>query len=476
MTMKPTQGRNHILPYAFLYTGLFKLFILLFWHFSGTVLQAQICTGDRYLKRVFNDIQFTNGIQYGDLKKNAFGRDFRLDTDMYEPLNDTLSERAVIIMIHGGGHIDIPILTRKSPDVGALAADLARRGYVVFSPTYRLIDLRALNGPLDSIYTNQLFHSILDLNDLFCYLRDSYENGNPLKIDLNKVFMGGVSSGAIITTHSILMTDTTELRDKEKLYARQVSAFDNFEFQDFLQDKFCGINVLGALCFSTTLIDTTLIKPTTTAWYFNHSTEDPLTPYNEGFFTGTQSFGITYGPGVYAAKLKAQGTTVKTDIFDNDKHPSFMKISLDLPGFLSLVPDIRIPESFTEEGFKNLIFNREVLDSSLNSVSRFCYELMGCRESFPTSVRAQKVHLLKVYPNPVTNGVLSVELPIDFSSGRYRVSIFDVSGKRLDHVVYHAVDSKVAIEMARMSAGFYFLELTDITSGEVGSAAFQVQF
>src|SRR5690606_14736750 len=128
-------------------------------------------------------------VVFTERKENAFGRSFRMVTDIYEPKGDTAAKRPFVVLIHGGAHRDIPLLDRRSPDIGTLAADLARRGYVVFSPEYRLVNiLRYDVAGHDSIYTRQLFHSILDIDDLFCFLAESYANGNPYRIDLDKAF------------------------------------------------------------------------------------------------------------------------------------------------------------------------------------------------------------------------------------------------------------------------------------------------
>lgn len=437
-------------------------FVIILFHISPS--PAQECIGDRYLKKVFSDLQYTNGVVFTERKENAFGRSFRMVTDIYEPKGDTAAKRPFVVLIHGGAHRDIPLLDRRSPDIGTLAADLARRGYVVFSPEYRLVNiLRYDVAGHDSIYTRQLFHSILDIDDLFCFLAESYANGNPYRIDLDKAFMGGVSSGAIITTLALLMQDTSLLSDKLKRYVGQVSDFDGREMQDFLQNKFCGINILGALCYSTTLLDTQLVRYTPTAWYFSHAAHELTTPYQSGFFLASPNFGITHGPGAFMNKMKALGIQVKADIWENDKHPAFLKIDFSDPlSILSILGGIKIPQSFTEEGFRDLIFDTEILSATLDSTARFCYDLMNCSPSVSTGIKNIHVKELKIFPNPVSDGKLSFHLP-DELSGKSHLFITNLSGKTVLHTTLQS-HSYQSIDVSHLPDGMYILQIQHLSS------------
>lgn len=447
---------------------------IVFYFMPANAPYAKECVGERYLQKVFQDLEYTNGVVFAEKKKNAFGRTFNMITDIYEPKGDTVSERPFVVLIHGGAHRDIPLLNRRSPDIGTLAADLARRGYVVFSPEYRLVNVLQYDvAGHDSVYTRQLFHSLLDIDDLFCFLAESYANGNPYRIDLDKAFMGGVSSGAIITTHALLMQDTSALNDKLKKYAQQVSDFDGREMQDFFQNKFCGIRILGALCYSTTLLDAQLIRLTPTAWYFSHSTSEITTPYQSGFFLASQNFGITHGPGAFLDKMKNEGMSVKADIWENDKHPSFIKIDFSDPmSILGILGGIKIPLSFTEDGFRELIFDTEILAATLDTTARFCYDLMQCKESVPSSIRNIRTEELEIYPNPVQDDKLHIRLPKG-AAGEFHLLITDISGRAVMRTTLQS-SGNPTINVSTLPDGMYILQLQNHSADILYSTKMQI--
>ncbi|MCB0511061.1 MAG: hypothetical protein KDC72_00795, partial [Bacteroidetes bacterium] len=91
----------------------------------------------RYINPIFKEVQYSAALKYGPYKKNTDGTHTWLIYDVYEPKNDTLSLRPVIILIHGGSFTSFPPIDRKSPDIGGMAKALAERGYLVISPDYR---------------------------------------------------------------------------------------------------------------------------------------------------------------------------------------------------------------------------------------------------------------------------------------------------------------------------------------------------
>ena len=152
----------------------------------------------RYVDEVFNDVNITQDIVYGNAPDLPFiflfewnSQDIDLDMDVYEPVGDTLLNRPAIIFLHTGaffsGHNELD-------DMVDLSITAAKRGYVAFSANYRL----GLN--ILSSYSGEraVYRGVQDASALIRHLREFHELYN---IDPNKIFVWGSSAGSFIGLH-----------------------------------------------------------------------------------------------------------------------------------------------------------------------------------------------------------------------------------------------------------------------------------
>ncbi|TNF41433.1 MAG: carbohydrate-binding protein [Bacteroidetes bacterium] len=89
--------------------------------------------------------------------------------------------------------------------------------------------------------------------------------------------------------------------------------------------------------------------------------------------------------------------------------------------------------------------------------------------SNPTAVNHFKVIDSEVYPNPVSNGILNIEIHSDVSGGEYFCQLFDLHGNQLLSENVRSYRSLIQInlnENKRLSAGIYYLNI----SGRNGTA------
>jgi len=104
-----------------------KKYVLLLLCTSLPILfNAQIegCDGSRYQDDIFEDIKVTTGIKYGE--GETFSGIFQeLFLDVYEPANDELERRPVIVLAFGGSYIG-----GNREDLEFLCEAYARKGYV----------------------------------------------------------------------------------------------------------------------------------------------------------------------------------------------------------------------------------------------------------------------------------------------------------------------------------------------------------
>ncbi len=194
--------------------------ILLFFGVSS-VLQAQ----QRYIDEVFTDVNVTYDVTYGVnatvLYLSTVGEAIPepLVMDVYEPANDDLTERPLIVLVHTGNFLPQPafcqVVGRRDEEfIVEMANRLARMGYVV-----AVIDYRYGWNPLaqtqeERVYTliNAAYRGIQDLRTCFRFFRkDAAENGNTFGVDVNRFAAMGDGTGGYITLAAAALDDYNEL-------------------------------------------------------------------------------------------------------------------------------------------------------------------------------------------------------------------------------------------------------------------------
>lgn len=167
--------------------------------------QAQ-CDGNRYLNYIFNDVQVTSDVPYGaNLKYD--GTSQTLLCDVYQPAGDNVSNRAAVIVAHGGFFLSG---SKTGADVVPICERLAKMGYVAISIEYRLgINVTAdLSGPM----TEAVMRGVQDGKAAVRFLRKTAAvDGNPYNIDPNEIYIAGSSAGGYIALHMAYLDDMAEL-------------------------------------------------------------------------------------------------------------------------------------------------------------------------------------------------------------------------------------------------------------------------
>ena len=118
--------------------------------------------------------------------------------DIYEPDNDTLSARPVIIFVHTGAFFSG---NNELDDVTTLSIAAAKRGYVAISINYRL----GLNVLSSYSGERAVFRAVQDGSAAIRYLKENPEDFN---IDPDNIFMWGSSAGAFMALHLAYSEDS----------------------------------------------------------------------------------------------------------------------------------------------------------------------------------------------------------------------------------------------------------------------------
>ncbi len=404
--------------------------------------QATAQCPQRYRDQVFAKETTRLDNKYGINKQNIDSTFTWQAFDVYEPKDDTAQVRAVIMLIHGGGFR--PPLDRRSPEIVAMARELAKRGYVVISPEYRLF---GGSGSYKKI-TETVIAATFDINELMCYLTNSVSNSNPFRIDTSKFFMGGSSAGAMLALNfGLFVNDTSDFNSDYRQTVNRVATFDQVSAQTIFQNKFCGIEPKGIISLSGAFIDTNFIKPRAGNILLIHGNLDRIL----GSFSDTLSGMPTFGPGIFIDNLQQAGLNVEADIYPNKYHvpvlhPFLEELELGLQLILQT----------------GTIFDMPVFDSTINHISNFCYNIMGSPVSncITTSIKQNVIKgQLKIAPNP-SNGQFNLELPITTRNKNVKLVVYDVNGE----IIYQETmlsNGNHTMNLSRQAKGIYWMSLSN---------------
>ncbi|XLS30062.1 alpha/beta hydrolase [Flavobacteriaceae bacterium M23B6Z8] len=214
--------------------------------FINTVVFSQ----ERYKDSVFSNI-LSKTYEYAVKDTTS------LKLDFYEAREDTLQKRPLFIFVHGGGFSSGK---RDHKEIINLAKQVASRGYVVASLSYRLTRKGKSFGcdcpKADKIEAFRAAGE--DITDAVLFLLESPDT---FRIDEEKIILSGSSAGA----EGILNL----AYNKSILFAEE--------------DKYRNIKPAAVVSLAGAILDSRYITETNVIpGIFFHGTADPLVPYASG--------------------------------------------------------------------------------------------------------------------------------------------------------------------------------------------------
>ncbi len=250
------------------------LFFLLF--ISCGYLYAQECDNQRYYDEIFS-VNVTPNIKFGEnaqptiLNPNNIQELF---LDVYEPDGDTLSARPLIIWAFGGAYL---FGSKESPDIVTLSSSFAKRGYVCSAIDYRLSDNLITSGIVVNRATQ--YEAVLKaIHDMRASIRFFYKDAattNDYRIDTSRIYLGGVSAGAITALQIAHFDELNEVPAEMDSVFNATGGFEGTSGnQGYSED------IAGVVSLSGALLDTAFINPAiTTPIVSMHGTDDNVVPY-----------------------------------------------------------------------------------------------------------------------------------------------------------------------------------------------------
>ena len=324
--------------------------------------------GQRYLDEVFSGVNKMSNIQYGQAERFN-GTSLNLEMDIFEPSGDTISNRPLIIMAHGGSFV-----AGDRSDLKSICKNFARRGYVAATISYRLgVDpLNILN--LNEELLKAASRATQDFNAAIRFFYQSArDRGNPYNIDTSKIIAGGYSAGAISAIHSQLFIDTSSANKSLRDIVRDLGGIKGGNSGSLgYPDRTMGLwNIAGAI------YDSNMINTAHVACISFHGDSDDVVPYAVGpvSFISLNVMEM-HGSSIIHSKLKKLGApAVSMNTFIGAEH--------------------------------DIISNVNRFDTIVNRTARFFHPFLVPKSGI--SLSETKSTEIFFYPNPVFDGVLYIQ-------------------------------------------------------------------
>ena len=237
------------------------------------------CDGLRYTDEIFTEVNVTSNVLYGgNYNPNIWGQNNWEDLymDIYEPAGDDVENRPLVFFLFGGSFV---AGSKTNGDIVELCTRYAKMGYVASSIDYRLTtDLIWFPNP-ETAYraTAKGMH---DLKGAIRFFRMNDETDNEYRIDSDRIFAGGISSGGIIAINAAYLNLESEIPASIVDYIDENGGLEGSSGNEGYDSHFHGIiNLCGAIGDYNWIVEGDI--PIVSI----HGDEDTIVPYGDGLIT-----------------------------------------------------------------------------------------------------------------------------------------------------------------------------------------------
>ncbi len=400
--------------------------------FSITYAKSQDC-GSRYYESVFTSKR-TNNIQYGsNVKFNGDSVD--LFMDVYEPENDTLEKRPLIMLAFGGSFTSG---VRQSPDIMRLCTEFSQRGFVCVSIDYRL----GFEKGSDSD-TNQFKAMIRGVQDMKGALRYFYKDAattDEWRVDTNLIFAGGVSAGAFIGLNMAY--------GKTNIFSRQIPAWAFDALAEVGGTEGVSGNpgyswkVKGVINLCGAMTDTIWLQPNDPMLVSVHGTEDDLVPfYYDSVVAATQVEAMLFGSGDIHNRAERIGITNTLKPFYGAGHVPFI-----------------LPTN------NNILSIAKYMDTTIWVIRDFLYDNIFCKNDTASGVaNIYGSGRVAIYPNPAQSR-LNIAIDDDISNNLL-FTLYNYEGRQIMNA--ELINGNNTVTINNLIPGIYFAVIRDEHSGNI---------
>ena len=267
-------------------------------------------------------------------------QDIDLDMDIYEPVGDTLTNRPLILFLHSGAFFSG---NNELDDIVDLSIASAKRGYVAASINYRL-GLNVL-----STYSGEraVYRGVQDASAAIRYFRMDDEFYNNYNIDINRIFAGGISAGAIGSVNAAYLDDINEIPNFLNDDLNEIGGLEGLSGSSGYSSEFNGVvNLCGAVGSRDWIIENDI--PIVSM----HGNQDDTVPYDDSLVT---LFGLNIqvdGSYIIHEKMLELNNYSQLYTYENQGHVPFS--------------DMRFETDFSRDFLYDLVCYQDILIGDLN--------------------------------------------------------------------------------------------------------------
>ena len=368
------------------------------------------CNG-RYQTEIFNTVSVST-VNYSDVYNDFFHK-----MDIYTPDGDTVTNRPVILYMHGGAFY---AGEKGSVDCVDFCTSYAKKGYVAISANYRLAANALTFAFYQDIQYTTVLKAVADIKAAVRYLRKDHANGNTLGIHPDGIFLGGYSAGAVLSIHMSYIDSISDLPtsplDVQALVSNIGGTLDGDAGNDGYSSEIGGI-----VSFAGGINDLAWVDSTDDPIVFIHGTDDNVVNFNCGPGLGQATVLNLCGMNAMKPALDNAGILNDTMVYVNGGH------------------------GWAGTGHANPLFTQAV-DFSTD----FLYPLLPCNNSSVGITENENV--VNQYPNPANDIV-------HYSSVKMieEIVIYNQIGQIKNKIIVNNTDHDVAL--TDFERGIYYVRL-----------------
>jgi hypothetical protein len=381
-----------------------------------TNVQAQ-----RYKDKVFTNVS-VDSVVYGNAN-NFSNTPQDLKMNIYQPVNDTLAKRPLLVFAHGGSFVGG---SRYAADVVYLCNEFAKRGYVCVSIQYRLgVDINEVGqGFIGAEFAKAVWRGTQDGRGAIRYLR---ANASTYKINTGQIYLGGVSAGGVLGLHEAFLDLPSEVGEADpKIDTISIGGIEGSSGTPGQSWRVKGvISLCGALGNVSWMSNNKNVSI-----FSVHGTNDATVPYKTDYF---------YAFGNKVAKLS--GSFVVDSMAKVYGMKSVFYTFKDAP---------HVPFS---PGVGSLQSSTAYMDTTEKMLTDFLFDDIKTQGVSINNILVQNE--VKLYPNPA-NEMVTIEV---FNGFNNNINILDLSGKLLKSI--QSMKAITNINLSTLQAGVYFISINN---------------
>lgn len=400
-------------------------------------LFAENGCGDKYLKPIFSEFDITKDIVYGN-NITSEGKPMDLKMDVFEPKGDTSSLRPLVIYLTGGTFVNG---AKEAVEAVYICEDFTRRGYVSASVIYRqepsILSLISQEAMIKAV-----FRASEDFKASVRYFfKSAKDDGNPFRIDTNRIIVGGASAGSIAVLHAVYLKDIWEIQPRFQKFVRELGGDDNLVGNS--GNAGYSFKVLGVINVSGALQNKKYLENDTVPLLSIHNEVDFTIPFVEG-----NPYAIPFLPIV-------RGSYSLHHYYKNQGQKSTL---------------------YTVSGFGHVPYKdgdekvQPIYDNTIRFMTEFAQSLFTCEGDEVSTPVIQDISLVgSIYPNPAKE-----RIRVQMQNGNsYILEIYNVLGQNL-HSQRFQYQAEINLKSG-FNSGMHFIKITnEVNQSESYSGKFVI--